>query len=104
MSSKDIDNIKSMKECLDRVAKEMPEIGMDYIYNTIGTSLHFAHESLVRKGHKGIDFATLAVADSGDFCHDIGGIDRHVSRKYPYDLEGGFLPRIRLHDEVNNDE
>ena len=99
MSSKDIDNVKSLYECLDRVAKEMPEIGLDYIYNTIGTSLHFANESLIRKGHKGIDFAALAVADSGDFCHDIGGIDSRVSRKYPYDLEGGFLPRIRLFDE-----
>ena len=100
---KDI-NIKALNKCCDRVAKEMPEIGLGYIYNTIGNSLYFANESLVRKGHKGIDFSALAIADYGYFYHDSGGIDRHVSRKYPYDLEGGFLPRIRLFDEVNNDE
>ena len=95
---KDI-NIKALNKCCDRVYKDSPEFGLswltkEYIYQTISMSLELAHKSLVKRGSKGIDFAELAETDDGTFYHDVWGCDRHVSRDYPNDLEGGFLPRI----------
>ena len=103
---KDIDyinQIKAVRKCCDRVYKDslipsskfgLPWLTKKYIYETISMSLELAHESLVRDGSKGIDFTELAKADNATFYHDVWGCDKHVSRNYPNDLEGGFLPRI----------
>tara|TARA_R110002020_G_scaffold375038_1_gene586290 strand:+ start:322 stop:618 length:297 start_codon:yes stop_codon:yes gene_type:complete len=90
---------KALNKCCDRVYKDSPSFGVswltkEYIYQTISMSLELAHKSLVKRGSKGIDFAELAETDDGTFYHDVWGCDRHVSRDYPNDLEGGFLPRI----------
>ena len=99
---KDIDyinRVKAITKCCDRVYKDSPKFGLPwltkkYIYQTISMSLELAHNYLLKEGGDGIDFEELAKADDGTFYHDVWGCDKHVSREYPNDLEGGFLPRI----------
>lgn len=40
-----------------------------------------------------LDLDRLASADLGNFCHDIGGIRRHLNRE-TLELEDGFVPRF----------
>ena len=85
---KDIDyinNMKAVRRCCDRVYKDSPKFGLPwltkkYIYRTIRMSLEFAHDSLVRDGGEGIDFAELAKADNATFYHDVWGCDKQASR------------------------
>ena len=93
---KDIDyinQVKAITKCCDRVYNVRQNLVLvgQKIQMAISMSLELAHNSLVREGEEGIDFEELAKADNATFYHDVWGCDKHVSREYPNDLEGGLF-------------